>query len=77
MRVAIWANGISCKRLAAVRIATSPVPPCPEWQAFTINGADIAGRKSSVQALTALDHGNYSRIVWPRLKAGLGDHRVG
>src|SRR5260370_3741201 len=36
IRVAIWANGISCIRFAAVRIATSPVPPWPEWQAFTI-----------------------------------------
>jgi hypothetical protein len=27
IRVAIWANGMSCIRLAAVRIATSPVPP--------------------------------------------------
>src|SRR5262249_21758789 len=36
MRVAIWANGINCMRLAAVRMATSPVPPWPLWQAFTI-----------------------------------------
>src|SRR6266851_7961514 len=36
IRVAIWAKGISCIRFAAVRIATSPVPPWPEWQAFTI-----------------------------------------
>lgn len=27
MRVATWAKGISCIRLAAVRMATSPVPP--------------------------------------------------
>src|SRR6476469_5634266 len=36
IRVAIWAKGISCIRLAAVRIATSPVPPCPLWQALMI-----------------------------------------
>ena len=36
IRVAICANGINCIRFAAVRIATSPVPPCPLWQAFTI-----------------------------------------
>src|SRR5215475_12777926 len=36
IRVAIWANGISCMRLAAVRMATSPVPPCPLWQALMI-----------------------------------------
>ena len=36
MRVAIWAKGMSCMRSAAVRMATSPVPPWPEWQAFTI-----------------------------------------
>jgi len=36
MRVAICANGIKVMRLAAVRIATSPVPPCPLWQALTI-----------------------------------------
>src|ERR1035438_5053172 len=34
--VAIWANGISVMRLAAVRMATSPVPPWPLWQAFTM-----------------------------------------
>ena len=33
IRVAIWAKGISCIRLAAVRMATSPVPPCPLWHA--------------------------------------------
>jgi len=27
IRVAIWAKGISCIRFAAVRMATSPVPP--------------------------------------------------
>lgn len=27
IRVAIWAKGMSCMRLAAVRMATSPVPP--------------------------------------------------
>jgi len=30
------ANGISCMRLDAVRIATAPVPPWPLWQALTI-----------------------------------------
>src|SRR5262249_18750327 len=35
MRVAICANGMSCMRLAAVRMATSPVPPWPLWHAFT------------------------------------------
>ena len=39
--VAICANGISSIRLAAVKIATSPVPPWPLWQAFTI--ADSIG----------------------------------
>src|SRR5205823_1482011 len=36
MRVAIWANGISCMRLAALRMATSPVPPWPQRQAATM-----------------------------------------
>ena len=36
IRVAICANGISCMRFAAVRIATSPVPPWPARQAMTI-----------------------------------------
>ena len=36
MRVAICANGISSKRFAAVRIAMSPVPPWPLWQAVTL-----------------------------------------
>jgi hypothetical protein len=41
MRVAICAKGINSIRLAAVKIATSPVPPWPLWQAFTI--ADSMG----------------------------------
>ena len=41
IRVAICAKGISSIRLAAVKIATSPVPPWPLWQAFTI--ADSIG----------------------------------
>src|SRR5882672_6852843 len=36
IRVAIWANGMSCMRSAAVRMATSPVPPCPLWHALMI-----------------------------------------
>src|SRR5476649_654113 len=36
IRVAICANGISSIRLPEVRIATSPVPPCPLWQQETI-----------------------------------------
>src|SRR5262249_46340350 len=36
MRVAICANGMSCMRLAAMRMPTSPVPPWPLWHAFTI-----------------------------------------
>src|SRR5450631_344809 len=36
IRVAICANGIRVMRLAAVRMATSPVPPWPLWQAFTM-----------------------------------------
>jgi hypothetical protein len=34
--VAICANGIERMRLDAVRMATSLVPPCPLWQAFTL-----------------------------------------
>jgi hypothetical protein len=34
--VAMEAKGISCMRFAAVKIATSPVPPWPLWQAFTM-----------------------------------------
>ncbi len=32
-----WANGISSSRSAALKIATSPVPPWPEWQALIID----------------------------------------
>ena len=32
----IEANGINDMRLAAVSIATSPVPPWPLWQAVTM-----------------------------------------
>ncbi|MOA48428.1 hypothetical protein D3C78_1711680 [compost metagenome] len=36
IRVAICAKGISCMRLEAVRMATSPVPPMPLWVPTTM-----------------------------------------
>lgn len=34
MRVDTWAKGISSSLSAALKMATSPVPPCPEWHAL-------------------------------------------
>jgi len=52
IRVEICANGISTMRLDAVRIATSPVPPWPLWQAVTIS----AQVRLEVKAEDGLEH---------------------
>ena len=74
IRVAIWAKGISCIRLAAVRMATSPVPPCPLWHALIM--ADSIGYMPSnrpTNAPVAINVATVQEIVimLGRLKAAI------